>query len=407
MEIHTLAFVNFLLFALYAGVMVVNSRILGGSKAAIWFAGSNLCRCLALLGIVLVDYLPQPYTSVCSDVLLVAGMMMLHRSFVEMLDRAGTLWRMHLVFLGMAIVGSVYLAHAQPAYPAATLLVSAILGVQTALTAAALFSFSGDGVKVAGWFTGVTLVLYALVYLMRAVVCLRYRSPLYPQAALEMEKTWMLGCLLSSAAAAFGFMFISAAKLRLELLWRAQIDELTGLLNRWAFKRVAVRESFRCMRTRGRLAVVSMDLDGMKGVNDRLGHGCGDAVLQAVSTVLQEALRERDSIARMGGDEFCILLPDTDMEEAIVVAERLRTEVNELRVRYRGEVVRIQASFGVSSSQRSGWNWQNLVDQSDAALYRAKRDGNKRVMAAEGSPAQGEMSAEMQAQVAMNERRKR
>lgn len=407
MDTHTLAFVNFLLFALYAGVMVVNSRILGGSKAAIWFAGSNLCRCAAMLGIVLSGALPQPYSAAGSDILLVLGMMMLHRSFVGLLERAQTLWRMHLVLLTMAVLGSVYLAHSPPAYPAATLLVSAILGVQTALSAAALFSFSEEGVKVAGWFTGATLVIYALVYLMRAAATLRYQSPMYPQAALDMEKTWMLGCLLSSAAAAFGFMFISAAKLRLELLWRAQIDELTGLLNRWAFKRVAVRETFRCMRTRGRLAVVSMDLDGMKSVNDRFGHGCGDAVLQAVSTSLQEALRDRDSIARMGGDEFCILLPDTDLEEALVVAERLRSEVDALQVRYQGETVQIRASFGVSCSQRSGWDWQHLVDQSDAALYKAKRDGNRRVMAADVPVLQEAGETEFQTQGAVQERRRR
>ena len=152
-----------------------------------------------------------------------------------------------------------------------------------------------------------------------------------------MAVVWFYGMLLASSATTFGFFFIATGKLRLELLWRAQIDELTGLLNRWAFKRIAIKETFRSMRTRGRLATISMDLDGMKRVNDQMGHGGGDAVLQAVSASLQEALRDRDSIARMGGDEFCILLPDTEMQEALVVAERLRAQVESLNIRYRGE----------------------------------------------------------------------
>ena len=181
-------------------------------------------------------------------------------------------------------------------------------------------------------------------------------------------------------------MFLSSAKLRIELLWRAQIDELTGLLNRWAFKRIAVKETLRCMRLRGRLAVVMMDLDGMKGVNDRLGHSCGDTVLQAVSETLKAAVRDRDFVARMGGDEFCILLPDTDVHEAVTVAERLRSQIDALAIPYRNETVKIRASFGVSCSDRNGWKWQNLMDQSDDALYQAKRGGNQRVIAAEVTP---------------------
>ena len=99
-------------------------------------------------------------------------------------------------------------------------------------------------------------------------------------AAGTVERVWLLGAMLANGAITFGFLFISAAKLRLELLWRAQIDELTGLLNRWALKRVAVQEVFRCLRKKGCLSAVMMDLDGMKQVNDRLGHGvrgCGAA----------------------------------------------------------------------------------------------------------------------------------
>ena len=106
-------------------------------------------------------------------------------------------------------------------------------------------------------------------------------------------------------------------------------------------------------------------------------------MLQAVSGVLQQGVRDRDSVARMGGDEFCVLLPDTDVDEALVVAERLRAAIDATSVRFGSETVRVRASFGVSSSSRSGLNWQALVDHSDQALYRAKRDGRNRVVAAE------------------------
>jgi len=128
--------------------------------------------------------------------------------------------------------------------------------------------------------------------------------------------------------------------------------------------------------------VVMIDLDGLKLVNDTTGHSCGDVVLQAVAGVLQESVREQDAVARMGGDEYCVLLPGTSLDEALSVAERIREEVDNLVVNYRGETVRTGASLGVASSEVCGLAWQNLMDYSDAALYRAKREGKNRVVAA-------------------------
>lgn len=407
MDSQTLAVANLLLFFLYAAFMVLQARLLGQSRAAHWFSAASLCQAAAMLALVFAGRLPPGTLLLAvSGVLLVAGTLMLHRSFTELLDRSRLLWRLHLALLVIVIAGSAGVVRFSPGHPVLTLLVSALLGVQAALTASALFSFAGDGVESAGRFAGVALCAYSLVNLMRAAVTLRYASWQYRSATADMDKIWLAGCLLANGAAAFGFMFLSSAKLRVDLLWRAQIDELTGLLNRWAFKRIAVKETLRCMRMRGRLAVVMMDLDGMKGINDRLGHSCGDAVLQAVSATLQAAVRDRDSIARMGGDEFCLLLPDTDIHEAVTVAERVRSQIDALAIPYRKEMVTIRASFGVSSSDRNGWRWQNLMDQSDAALYQAKRGGNQRVIAAEATDSAGEIARDLDTPGSIPERRR-
>jgi len=407
MQSHTLLMVNTLLFFMYAGVVFVSARISGGTKAAAWFSAANLAWGLAMLGRLSAEHARPELSGAGSSILMVAGMVMLHRSFAELLDRGKLLWRLQGVLLLVAAVGSLYFMHAPTAYPAADLLLGAVLGVQTALIASAVFSFSGEGVQAAGWFTGVALSMYAVIHLMWVAVTLRYGAAGYIEAAREMEVVWLCGMLLASSATTFGFFFLATGKLRLELLWRAQIDELTGLLNRWAFKRIAVKETFRSMRMRGRLAVVMMDLDGMKRVNDQLGHGGGDAVLQAVSASLQEALRDRDSIARMGGDEFCILLPDTEMQEALTVAERLRAQVEALAIRYRGETIQVRASFGVCSSDKCGWNWQTLLDESDAALYEAKRSGHNKVVGASPRVAAAVPIPEVAMQAVVSERRKR
>lgn len=408
MQTHTLVVVNLLFFWLYAGILLVSARINGGSRGATWFAGANICRGLAMVVVLIFGIRSPGISNVAVNVLLVAGMLMLHRSFAELLDRGRMLWSLQLALLAIVAGVSVYEVRSPSDYPVLLLLVSLTLGVQSALIASVVFTFAGEGVEAAGMFTGVTLTLYAFLHMLRVAAILRIGSSFeYTQSADEIQKVWLVGSLLANAAVAFGYMFLSAAKLRLELLWRAQVDELTGLLNRWAFKRVALKETFRCKRMTGRLAVVMMDVDGLKALNDRCGHGCGDVVLQAVSGALQDTVRDRDYIARMGGDEFCVLLPDTEMDEALKVAERLRSEVDRLQIVYRGETLKVRASFGVSSSDLCGLDWQTLVDQGDMALYEAKREGKNRVVAAKAIDLSPTRWAEVQVQNALAERRRR
>lgn len=383
MDTQTLIVTNALFFALYAGVMLVNARIVGNSRGAMWFAASNMSCGAAMLLWAILEWklVPVRVTEGLIGFLAVAGLMMLHRSFAELLERGPLLRWIQYVLLGATTAGAIYLMAVPLGKPLMMLVVCVILGVQAALIASVVFRFSGEEFRLAGWLTGAALTLYAAINLTEAIVSLRYQAPEYHGLVEKVQRFWLAGCLVTNGAVAFGYMFLSAAKARMELLWRAQVDELTGLLNRWALKRVAMRELLRCRRTRGLMAVVMMDLDGLKAVNDECGHGCGDVVLQSVAGVLQETVRGRDSVARMGGDEFCVLLPDTDLAEALAVAERLRAEVEDLVIRYQGETVRTCASLGVASSENGELTWQSLMDRSDAALYRAKREGKNQVLA--------------------------
>ncbi|WP_348269502.1 GGDEF domain-containing protein [Edaphobacter paludis] len=384
MDTHTLVVMNVLLYVLYAGVIALNARMIGTAKGAAWFAGANLSRggglLLILLGVV------TPAGQALGGMMAVLGMMMLHFSFDRLLERGPLLRSLQYVLVGMMAVGTVYLLIVPPRYPAMLLLICATESVQVAATASVVFLFGGEELGPAASLTGASLAVYAFLLLARASSTLRFSSMGYPELANETLRYWLMGMLVTNSAIAFGFMFLSAAKQRIELLWHAQADELTGLLNRWALARIALREIARCGRTKGMIAVVMMDLDGLKRVNDSLGHGCGDAVLQAVGKALQETVRGQDAVARMGGDEFCILLPDTGLAEAMMAAERMRTQVEALTLRYRDETVKIRTSLGVASSENCGLSWQTLLEQSDAALYRAKRGGRNKVVAAEVEP---------------------
>lgn len=153
-------------------------------------------------------------------------------------------------------------------------------------------------------------------------------------------------------------------------------DPLTGIANRRAFNERLRFEAERGARMKSPLVLVMLDLDHFKKVNDDYGHETGDQVLVAVAALLMGAVRPYDLVARVGGEEIALLLPGTDLERGIEIAERLRREVAALTID--GYPKQITASFGVALLPPGG-DSDRLMSRADAALYRAKDCGRNRV----------------------------
>lgn len=150
----------------------------------------------------------------------------------------------------------------------------------------------------------------------------------------------------------------------------ARIDALTGLYNyRWLIENLE-REIRRAERFDERLSIALVDLDGMKCVNDRLGHCAGDSLLRQVADRIRAALRQTDTAARAGGDEFVILLPGADTAGAENVERRLTREIANIEVEP-GSKLTIRASVGLAE-WRPGWNVEHLLDAADRAMYEVK-----------------------------------
>lgn len=171
-----------------------------------------------------------------------------------------------------------------------------------------------------------------------------------------------------------------------ELARHSRIDPLTGLDNRRAFDEGLARAISRSQRTGEPLALVMVDLDGFKEVNDCFGHPAGDALLRAVGAALTAVeLRAGDVMARYGGEEFAIILPGADTRAARTVAERVRATLTAAGIR-RPDLRRLTASIGVASQPASILDMDRLVAAADAALYRAKEEGRDRISTACDTP---------------------
>jgi diguanylate cyclase (GGDEF)-like protein len=158
------------------------------------------------------------------------------------------------------------------------------------------------------------------------------------------------------------------------------IDPLTGLFNRTFFFAAVDREIARSARSNRGFCVLMMDLDELKAINDRHGHYFGDRVLGGVGEVIRSGVRKIDTAARYGGDEFVVLLPETDPTGAYVLAEKVRIGVTELDIPVSGVALEASISVGVVSYPDDGRTSDELLISADQAMYASKRGGKNRVM---------------------------
>lgn len=177
---------------------------------------------------------------------------------------------------------------------------------------------------------------------------------------------------------------LSNIRLREDLRQQTIRDALTGLYNRRFLEESLNREMARCKRNGAFFGVLMVDVDHFKRFNDTFGHDAGDSVLREVARTLQENTREGDIVCRYGGEEFVLVLPDTNREGAATRAERPLAAVRDLHVTHNGRALGlITASIGLAMSPRNGGTVKTIVQSADTALYAAKGAGRDRVVVAE------------------------
>ncbi|MEV0236178.1 GGDEF domain-containing protein [Nonomuraea sp. NPDC050786] len=174
-------------------------------------------------------------------------------------------------------------------------------------------------------------------------------------------------------------VLLQRSLLHAQLQAAARTDAKTGLLNAAAWQREADTEIVRARRTGGTLAVLIIDIDHFKRVNDAHGHLVGDQVLVGVASTLRTQLRDYDVVGRFGGEEFVVLLPGADGREARQVAERLRARIGHMAIPVDDTLIRVTISAGVALMSVHGDDLIDLLAAADLALYRAKELGRDRV----------------------------
>ncbi len=226
------------------------------------------------------------------------------------------------------------------------------------------------------------------VYLLRVIdVLADYRFSAWLQLMLPqqtLQNVTMLGVIGLSVTESMGFVLMLKQRSDRENLSLAMTDALTGTFNRRAFMERADKECFIAQRHGLPLALLMIDVDHFKKINDRYGHPAGDEVLAEIARLLTSRLRKEDTLGRYGGEEFCVLLPGTDEPGAVAIGEALRMAISTSPLTKGSPPVFATVSIGITVKPAADRmfrpDFSKLLAAADAALYQAKHDGRNRVV---------------------------
>jgi diguanylate cyclase (GGDEF)-like protein len=295
-------------------------------------------------------------------------------------------WRRNLLITGLTSAGLIFFVAAYDSITMRILVYSIGQSLPFILILRTLLSQRGGRINPGARLAGVVSSLIISLYAIRAGGHLlgfdfSFMHSNLSQAALT------LALIFLSMSLNFGFLLMAIDRLRNEVADLALLDDLTGVGNRRQLVQRLAEECARSERSGQTFALLVIDLDGFKAVNDTHGHAAGDACLQHFTLMAQTRLRPGDLLARTGGDEFCIVLPSSTLREGIMIARRVLDVCRQDAEGCAGSDIPIAVSIGVAQwSGEIGAFPDRLIAAADHALYAAKKEGKNRYAAYEPAP---------------------
>lgn len=378
LDITTLTFVSLFLHLLSATMMLglyLAMRKAPGLLA--WMAGNIFC----VLGFTILQthvLWVRVVNVLVSNLLIDLGAALAFVAVLQFLDRPRTAFRLLIPATMLGLIEIIFYMTHGANYIAITLLGCSLRALMLGGAAWQLFRHADPQLRPASTFSAIFHGLWAAALLSRGGwwVVSQYGDHLAdPTTAFGLLFRIILTFVITPS-----YFWMIMRRLDHELVRQARQDPLTGIANRRTMWDVGERLTAATLKNRRSLGLLMIDIDHFKAINDRFGHGAGDQVLIAVTRSLADTVRRGDTLARIGGEEFLVLLPNSGSEETAATAERLRMAIAALDVPIAGQApLRCTVSIGCSLLERDGAGWEEIVGAADRALYRAKNLGRNRV----------------------------
>lgn len=386
LDLRTLSFALMMVTGLMAGVMFFVWRAQKTFPGTQYWVWSNFAGALGFLCIGVRDFAPEVVTVIFGNMLAVATTALAlegNRRFLGLKpDRLVSIAIMtaYAITLG-------YYTYIAPSLSARIITASIVSSLFTFLSYRAFAEKPGLLKNIVYRTVGLTFLLFSILMFLRmfaAMALSNLSGELYSPE--WMQSVSFMIFLVFATVWSLNYVVLNSERLNeelrekeIELLERATTDFLTGLSNKRAFDEFASSEIKRSRRYNIPTCLVLLDLDHFKRVNDTFGHAVGDKVLTEIGHLLKRMTRQHDLIARIGGEEFGLLLTHTDLGSGHAVAEAFRREIQSLEITHAAINLSITSSFGVAELRESD-TLESLTERADTSLYKAKNKGRNRVI---------------------------
>jgi diguanylate cyclase (GGDEF)-like protein len=296
-------------------------------------------------------------------------------------------WRGAALISGLSFAGLTFFIVGYDSVSMRIFIYSLGLSLPLALTLKLLLSRPDGHRNPGARLAGIVAILIIALYAIRGVGSLLHLGDFSVIQSNPVQWALVLALIFLSMALNFGFLLMAMDRLRNEVADLALLDDLTGVGNRRHLLQRLTEECARSQRSGEPFALLVIDLDGFKGINDTYGHAAGDACLQHFTLMAQTRLRPSDMLARTGGDEFCIMLPSSTLREGAIIARRVLDVCRQDAEQCAGADVPIAVSIGVAQWTREIGSFPDrLIAAADQALYAAKNEGRNRYAVYDPSP---------------------
>jgi len=360
-------------FTACMGVLAWHNRSLKGMN---WFAGGLLVGLVKLILQGLEGKVPPVVSGMCANELYLISIMMQYMGLRWFVVRKPmrSLWPWFAVALALSVYTFMFLRK----IPYSGNVVNIPFVMVCGVSAWTLFNHGKGPFRAVSRVAGFILCGEMCVAGYRAAITnLRYMRP-WETVHAQTDPRWLYslaGMAFLATIMVMCDLWFLVTELGRELEELASTDPLTGALNRRAMEEAALRETARSIRHGHQLCMIMIDVDHFKWLNDTRGHAAGDCALQAIARQAKAMLRRQDLLARTGGDEFTVLLPDTHASIGIAVAERVRQSIEALEVPFEEGIIKFTVSAGVAQLDPLRGGWEEMMRRADAAMYAAKEGG--------------------------------
>jgi diguanylate cyclase len=379
LDVRTMMLVMAGINLLFAGLLALVDKHAGDVRGAKQWALGELCFGIALGLTSTLTTLPNPVMIGVIAAILGLGIGLRYNGIEAFKGQACRYW-ISAVLIAILATQSIWFTVVHDSAQGRIVSNWLVLALANAACASALFVRVPQPLRTAYRLAGGSFIVLSLAMLLRAVFAL-----LLPPESISLFSPSNVNppvffvANLAQMSLSCSLVLMINYRLADDLVALAATDSLTGLLNRRSLDQAALRMSAHARRSGRPLAVLMIDVDHFKRINDEHGHPAGDEVLRWLATLMQSAIRSEDYLARIGGEEFCILLPASHEADAAALGERIRSEFSQLTVPWAGASLRCTLSVGVADSLAAGTDLAGLLAAGDNALYRAKREGRNRV----------------------------